>query len=273
MPDRPALEAARGLIVVQQADAMSALRRTIGQRFARLAASGASHSSGAIFTIAEVCVGAVGAAAPAAWSELWRAMVTARVTPSPELADELKNAVRELVSPHVRRIMGTFDEYRGRIDKMISSAAARQSIDQADRLALRQVDAEIDLAVMSLNRVAREGQQGVVQVYGPVGAIVSGMYANASVVQNLGPQDHTELRAALTELRRAVESVEDQRRRQELADLTDEVRDELEKPAPNSLRVGAALMAIATGVQTIATVGPAYQAVKAAAALVGIQLP
>ena len=52
-----------------------------------------------------------------------------------------------------------------------------------------------------------------------------------------------------------------------------EVRSEVEKAKPNGIRLRSLLFGIATGIQSLASMKPAYEALKAAALHIGINLP
>jgi hypothetical protein len=59
----------------------------------------------------------------------------------------------------------------------------------------------------------------------------------------------------------------------EIAEMTDAASAELDKRRPNAALLRSVLSGIATGIQTVAAAQPAYQALRTAAASVGITLP
>lgn len=61
--------------------------------------------------------------------------------------------------------------------------------------------------------------------------------------------------------------------RDEVAELVEDARTELEKPKPNGFRLTNVLTGVATAVQTAASLQPAYQALKAGVLPLGIFLP
>src|SRR5262249_18894583 len=141
---------------------------------------------------------------------------------------------------------------------------------KARELALAQADAEIDLATASLlRRAEREGARTVYQFYAPVGAVVSGIRASASVVQNIGGSERTELASALDKLRDALARAEElgEQPKGELLDVVHDARAELERPQPNGVRLTSLLYGLGAAVQTVGSIEPAYHALKAAAAL------
>ena len=67
--------------------------------------------------------------------------------------------------------------------------------------------------------------------------------------------------------------VRDQQQKEELLELVSEAREEIDKPKANSIRLASVLGGIGQAVQTIGSATAAYQAVKAVASLLGLQLP
>ena len=61
--------------------------------------------------------------------------------------------------------------------------------------------------------------------------------------------------------------------RAEISEMIQESRSELDKPAPNVSRLRSLMLGIATTIQTMASLRPAYDAIKGGLALVGVTLP
>ena len=131
---------------------------------------------------------------------------------------------------------------------------------------------------MSLRRhVEREGRAGqaVFNFHGPVGAVQTGPGAVANVVQHIGPHDRAEILRALAQLAAAIQALGQWSGppREQVLELVDECRVEVERAEPNGLRIAAVAMGIAAAVQTVADGRPAYDTLKAALAVVGVSLP
>ncbi len=61
--------------------------------------------------------------------------------------------------------------------------------------------------------------------------------------------------------------------KEEVIDLIEEGRAEIDKPKPNSMRVTSVFSMIAAAIGTVGSLGPAYRVLKAALLPFGIQLP
>jgi hypothetical protein len=107
-----------------------------------------------------------------------------------------------------------------------------------------------------------------------VGAIQTGPSATANIVFNIA-EDREELRRALDAVRDALSTVEALPAHpiSEVVDLVDEAKIEIDKPKPNNMRLGSALSAVATAIQAVGSLQPAYQTLKAALLPLGIMLP
>jgi hypothetical protein len=137
--------------------------------------------------------------------------------------------------------------------------------------ALTEISAEADLYVLASRRPAAGSPGQVFNVSGPVGALVTG--SHATVTQNFGPQERAVIIRALDQLEAHVPQLPEGVVQREVSELLTEARSETTKPEPNVLRLQGVLTVLATSIQTIASVRPAYEAMKGALALLGISMP
>lgn len=95
------------------------------------------------------------------------------------------------------------------------------------------------------------------------------------MLQSFGSEEIGRLTAALNELRARVAALETDAisNKDEVVELIVEARDELARDRPNRRRIASVLSGVAQVVETAAALGPAYGAVKLAAAQLGISLP
>lgn len=274
MIDPRIVEISRRMTTTRFEDRWDSLGRSISQTLAEFSARGTGQSSMALQAVGRICVAEARAAVQLAWQNVWRAALTIGVEPSADLSAQLKAEIRTQTDEHFSRLRATLEDYDRRIRSHV--AHVYDDLVKARQLALAETDAEVDLAVASLERRAeKEGVRSVYQFYAPVAAVVSGRHASASVVQNIGGQERAQLAGALERIQEAIahaEQLQDQPKG-ELVELVREARNELDRPNPNGLRLTSVLQGIGFAVQTIGSLEPAYRALKAAAALVGIQLP
>ena len=114
----------------------------------------------------------------------------------------------------------------------------------------------------------------VINNSGTIGALQTGAGSAANVQQQWVGGDTSELRAALSALREALErtqDVEPEARRELIADI-DSAATELQQKRPNKGRLLRWLGGIGAVVGTIGSVQPAYEAVKALARVLGLPL-
>lgn len=234
---------------------------------ARFAGYGTPSSSRQFVAMLELCADEADRRAQMAWQALREVVETAQVSPTDVLAGDLKAAFDEITPLY---------GLRGHIKADRFPDLQKQHLVQLDRAidaARAKVHAHVDLFVLRLRQRPAAETAAAITFNAPVGIVQTG--ANAVAVLHLGDRERGAIARALEQLRgdvRALGRVEGADLG-EIIDLTDEVQAELEKPQPNRLRVGAVLGGIATAIQTTASLRPAYDVLKAAAALVGVALP
>lgn len=114
----------------------------------------------------------------------------------------------------------------------------------------------------------------VINNSGTIVALQTGANSTTNVQQQWGGGDSTELRAALTALRNALERAQDVEAAQRvdlIADVDSAVA-ELEQENPNKGRLLRCLGGVGAAVQTVASVQPAYAAVQSLARVLGLSL-
>lgn len=95
------------------------------------------------------------------------------------------------------------------------------------------------------------------------------------MVQTVGSEAREALLHALDLVQQSLASGEEPASysKEEVLDLVKEGQTELEKAKPNGIRLRAILTAVATTIQTVGSLQPAYQALKTALLPLGILLP
>ncbi|MGH7325467.1 MAG: hypothetical protein ACREJ9_12595 [Candidatus Rokuibacteriota bacterium] len=231
-----------------------------------MAIRGLGSSSVRNKAIQEACEQETAARATLAWENLKAVLAATGVSFSEELAGDLKAEVAQ----HV---------HSGDLAQLVNAASGDdQRIRESVGRALRMIGSDIDLYAVNLKRTAEDQGRAGQPIYnfmGPVGAVQTGPYATATVVQQFGPAQREALSQALQALRARVEAIEAAAMPQkaELVELIDDARMEVKRDQPNRLRLTSALSGIAMTIQTVGAAPDAYAALKAAAAAVGITLP
>jgi hypothetical protein len=230
---------------------------------------GVGSSSAVVERVYELCAHDIAIRTRIVWQNLVRFLSLTGLVASDALAQELKTVVQ---SYHPLIYTHPFQ----RLQKVSTNFASRRDLSQAWERARTKVEADIDHFVMLLQR-AQEQQSGSQPVFhiSSVGAIQTGLGATANIVMNIGPQEREELARALDTVKESLSKVETVPADQiaDVVELVDEAKTEIGKPKPNTLRLRSALSTIATAIQTIGSLQPAYQALKAALLPLGIMLP
>jgi hypothetical protein len=190
----------------------------------------------------------------------------------------------------LKAFMGEIIEWiaSGLLDHLRQRSPLRQerqlTIDPTDRLserkahAIRKVYSEIDLLMARLEQAASVAQNGGdthVNIYGgQVGIVQTGASSTASMTVRLDSTSKQEIAKALDTVETALgKAAHAPFNRAEISEMIRESKSELEKPGPNVSRLRSLMAGVATSIQTVASLRPAYDAIKGALALVGVTLP
>jgi len=233
-----------------------------------------SASSGPAFkAVYDLCAHDIEIRALIVWQNINLVLSRAGIDPSDSLAQDLKKVVQNYYS-------AIYSYPAQRWEKVASTSSLRLHLELGDawERALRKVENEIDLFVLSLRRASKEQQPGSPQPVfhiSSVGAIQTGPSATANIVMNIAPGDREELLRALDAVKEALSPLQALPAHpiSEVIELVDEAKVEIGKPKPNGMRLGSVLLAVATAIQAVGSLQPAYQTLKAALLSLGIPLP
>jgi hypothetical protein len=214
------------------------------------------------------------------WEELKKVLSAIDVHPSEELASHLKQDVETY-------LLSTANDLTKDISKLANYIMSTQEIDNLiDKLtntqnkALERINNGIELFVLSLGRtkekeVRDESTKNIINGTGNVGAVQTGQGATSNVTQIISSNDQEALFQALDDIRKYLESGGNLSGflKEEVIELIDDSRAEIEKPNPNGTRLKTYLMSIAVSIQTVAGLKPAYEVIKFALSHFHIILP
>jgi hypothetical protein len=273
MLDPKVIELVDRMVRVQFEERETQLGREILQEKYREAKSG-GPSSVTVDRVYDLCSHDIGIRTQIVWQNLVRVLSQTGIVASETLGEELKTVVRSYHS-------SIYNHPFQSLQAASTNFAPRRPLTDAWERAVMKIEAEIDFFVLSLLRHAEaKGQQPgspqpVFHFHSPVGAIQTGPGATANVVQNLAAQDKEALRRALDLVRDALSDVDDfpGNPKAEIVELVAEAESEVGKPSPNQTRLRSILTAVASVIQTVGSLQPAYQALKVALLPLGIALP
>ncbi|MGH1588670.1 hypothetical protein ACRBEV_10255 [Methylobacterium phyllosphaerae] len=131
-----------------------------------------------------------------------------------------------------------------------------------------------EAAIKNAKSAAQVRQRTVVNLTGNNNIVQAGT-VGSSLQVSLSADTKESLREALVQLRAELlqSSALSEGQRRDHVELVEECLQEIEREEPNKLRLGSLLQTVAMSIQTIGAAGPAYEAMKVVAALMGIPLP
>jgi hypothetical protein len=207
---------------------------------------------------------------------MWQTVARVLSIEGVAVSAELKTQVTSLLADQLDRHMDDLATQHQRTAKMMGTSSALKPLDSMKSFALRKINSEVELSLLEADMSDDpERRKAPVNIYRPVGVVQTGHGSTAALTLNFSHSARDELRDALEEVTQAVRENHDlsERERAHIIDLAEEVGTELESDEPNSPRVVGALSGIGTAIQTLGSAQAAYKALKAAASLVGLQLP
>ena len=274
MLDPSVIKIADELIRVQFKEREDQLHREIVRVQSELSAKGLGISGAVVQLVGDLCARDIELRTLIVWQNIVRVLSHAGVLESQNLSDELKQAV-------LRYEEDVYTVAHQSLEKTISHVgigSPQISLAEARDRAFAKVNAEIDLYVLSVTRrAAAQGKssQPVFNIYSPVGAIQTGPTATANIVQTISPKDKETLLDAVNAIKQGLLGVDalPAHPKQEIIELVNDAEIEISKPNPNGTKLQSILSAVATAIQTVGSLQPAYQALKAALLALGITLP
>lgn len=204
--------------------------------------------------------------------QMVRAIQTLDVEASSNLAEFLKEELHMHLIQEVPKLEAFLAEVSPRVFATVDTSLA-----EAAQLTLKKAKVEIDLFVATLKGRGSQGptREPVMTIYGTVGAVQTGPGATAHITQIITPDDRQRLFEALERVKEQVESrgeVEEYSRKDLIA-VIDDARSDASKEQPNMLRLRSLSSTIATTIQTVAALRPAYEFLKGALLPWGVVLP
>ncbi len=274
MLDPKITEIARTMIRVRFDECREHLRRDIDIAFSKLAADGLLSLGLTVRTVHELCTNDLKLRASIVWESLSRVLSTIDIKPSDELALDLKKEVENYLT-------SVLDELNQTVEENVKHVGTSHlpSLRGDWNRTMVQIGTEIDLFVHSLSRAKEKGQsdfpQNVYNFNVPVGAVQTGQGSTANVTQIIGSDDQEALLQAFDVVEKYIKSGATLSgfTREEVLELVEESRVEVNKPNPNGTRLKTSLMSIAVSIQTVAGLKPAYEVIKFALSHFHIILP
>lgn len=210
------------------------------------------------------------------WAVIRRSHASLQGAFTDGMLEDLRQQIAEHMTEHANRVadfcmqpvgVGGGDAARAQF-----RVTVRDEVLKRGRELIARYDVEAQFYVDDLKRPTAAGGQ-VLNFHGPVGAVQTAPFATANV--SLAGADGERLVDALEQLRQAIERNAEGTSEQRAAG-TEIVADTIaavKSERPNAAKIAGLLGGLATTVQTTASLQPAWQAVRAIAAAIGIPLP
>jgi hypothetical protein len=216
----------------------------------------------------------VGRRAEVIWRNLHRAHSSFGAARTATLHADLVETFRANLYTMLADLRLKFDEHMKEAPLSSKSPTWVAQLEEACQRELRRYEAEVEHYVASLDAAVARGTPpaSTYVIHGNVGALVTGAGAVTNIVQNIGASEREALSKALEMVRQVLATAPElaQQDRTELAEFVDEVETELSRERPNTRRLTVTLQSLAAAVQGIANGPGAYEALRAAAAAIGI---
>jgi hypothetical protein len=229
--------------------------------------------------VASLCADAARDRAQIAWQTLFRFVTTSGITYYEGLAEDLKKVIADHLPENLVDLKGFVKEEAEALGLPDLISQLQAEVEGARATTLAKINGEIELFVISLKNRAQvskdQPEQTVFNIYSPVGAIQTGATAVAYVSQTIDTATRDKLLNVLRELEQRLETVDSlpKHPKHEIIELVKESETEVRKETPNSTKLRTILSAIATSIQTVADLRPAYEGLKEALMYFGITLP
>lgn len=245
----------------------------------KMNARGVLRSSMTLKQIADICADAIKFRGQLAWQTYFRFLTTSGISYSDTLANELKNLVLYHLPENLDDLKGYVKQDADLVGSPKMYDNLSQELDTARAATLARVGTEIELFVHSLRRKeemqSEESNSTIFNIYSPVGSIQTGSSSIAYVTQHLDADVRSDLSKALTQIaaKLADLTVSLTQPKNEILELIKEGQQELEKSSPNLTKLRSHLSTVGSSIQTVASMKPAYEALKQALTFLGISLP
>jgi hypothetical protein len=242
----------------------------VGQIKRKLQLNGMSNSRGVTKCIQEAIGNEFRVRTSLIWNALARGLDAKRITLSDDKSSELKQ--------HIARMLdtgsGDLRKHYQKLAGIMKGAIPGKSLEELRAAALERVCTEIDYATLKQSEPAQQNVPAI-NIYQSFGIVQTGTGSSASLSISLGSEEISEIKKALEAVKQTIEkstSLASDERNQ-IFELVSDIETEIHRDRPNKLKIRGALQGIAMTIQTIAAAPEAYQLLKGAASLMGLQLP
>lgn len=270
MLNRQIIDLAYPMISAEMDERRAQIQIDIGKTVSDFSRRGIGTSS--IGAIERLCGREIEFRASIIWRILHRIITTLNMRSTEVNGPDIKQEVRKNLP------VNDLKQSLGQLATNLRANLMEDSLGPACIHAFKKVDAEIDLFIASLQQGEQVGvgsSSSTITFYSPVGVVQTGTGATAMVFQNATPEDRVALLGVLRQAKECLSEVErvPGYSKEEIIDLVDEGRTEIEKPKPNGLRLKLVFLTIGEAIRSVNTLHQVYQSLKTLLIPYGILLP
>ena len=205
------------------------------------------------------------------WQSLARGLQDQGVVLDKSTSDEVKELLVKMLDSHSSDLLKHYSDLKG----ILKIQKPPKTSDELRIAAIERTFTEIDFVCLKHSRPTSPTSSTVVNVYQDYGIVQTGSGSTASLSITIGTQERYEIEKVIEAVHKLLDARTSLSPEQhtEASELVKDLEGEIQRPKPNKHRIRGALQGLATTVQTIAAAPDAYQLIKGAAALLGLQLP
>ena len=265
------------LIEAQYQERWEQIRKEINLFKNQAAARGIYYSGATMKKIKEICESEIKIRSVIIWQSMVRVHRILGSITSSTLAKEFKEYFDKLIKETAIPIERTLKE---EINKIGMGHLIDLSLMPSCNKAITKHGIEIELYVDSLSETpskdkSKEQKSTEYHFYGSVGAVQTGYYSTANIVQNISSEDKKALINAIEEVKHALENITEitESQRNELLEIAEESKEQIQSKSCNKTKLFNMLYTLAISIQAFANARPAYNTIKSALVSFGISLP
>lgn len=239
---------------------------------------GVLRSGGYISRVQDACANTVKERASLVWGTLLRCISALDITYDEHIEQQLKSIIDEQFPEHMFGL-NSYVQEAARIAGMPNILSKIQDkVGDARFGAIHKSYSDVDLFLLQLKSKKNDVSYFPPQINihnSNIGALQTGYNSTANVVQKIDTQTTQDLINVLLQLQKelALYDLAPSVNKSEIIELADEGVKELQKEKPNLSKIKSFISTIANTISTVADFKPAYEALKSAAAIIGLDLP
>lgn len=260
----------------QQEDKLS---EDIAKIRAELSKRGMLRSSTLVLMVQKACAQAISERGEFIWEILFRCIQTIEIEYDKNLEQQLKSIVSKHLPEQVESLSSLVLE-AAKQARMQNLASLPDEVGKARGAVLNKIYTEIELFLVQLKHsTPKATPYSPSQVYNfhnsNIGAIQTGNGSTANVTQQINPQSVPEVLRAFTLIQEKLLSIESlpSSDKSEVIEIVDDGINELKKVKPNISKIKSFISAVGDSISLTADLKPAYEVLKSAALMVGVNLP